>query len=552
MTDREGSTEARSLPDTPVRPPMSGVAGDSVSVATWTIVSRITGFLRVVVIAAVLGPTFFGNLFQTVNVLPNLTYELLAGTLVTALLIPPLVRAVDARDHFNETRLARGFLGVLTLAFTVVIVVTIVLGPLVMRILTVAVPDPDVQAAQISAGWPLLVMLMPQALLYAVAQTGVAVQNTHGRFALAAAAPIAENIGIILVMLASAVLFGTGVAVEGVSTQQLLLLGLGTTAAVGAHAGIQWWGARRVGVALYPLPGWRDPEVREIIRLAIPSAGYAGLAAIRQLGVIVVAGGIEGGVVAFQIGTYFYQVPVAVGARPIIVAQLPRLSRAFNQGKTQLFHASYRAGMSLILFATIPATMMLVVLAQPLARAVSFGEMATSSAILLTTIAIATLGGAVVGESMFLASTSASYATRDAKSPMLGMALRVALTAVGVAIALTVVEGDAVLGILGLSIAIPNLVAAVWLHKRLTRALPEIPTERLPQWLIDVAIAAVAAFVGGLVAWLLPSTGEAIVSLATAAAACLALVVTYLFIQRLRGSQELDDYRGAVLRGKNA
>jgi putative peptidoglycan lipid II flippase len=49
------------------------IAGDSVAVAGWTMISRITGFGRFVAIAAVLGPTFFGNLFEATNLLPNMS-----------------------------------------------------------------------------------------------------------------------------------------------------------------------------------------------------------------------------------------------------------------------------------------------------------------------------------------------------------------------------------------------------------------------------------------------------------------------------------------------
>ncbi len=68
-------------------------AGDSITVAAWTIVSRVTGLLRFAVIGAVLGPTFFGNTYQFTNSLPNLVYYgFLAGSLFSSLLVPALVQ----------------------------------------------------------------------------------------------------------------------------------------------------------------------------------------------------------------------------------------------------------------------------------------------------------------------------------------------------------------------------------------------------------------------------------------------------------------------------
>ena len=70
------------------------------TVAAWTIVSRVTGLARFAVIGAVLGPTFFGNTYQFTNSLPNLVYYgFLAGSLFSSLLVPALVRHIDAGEQ---------------------------------------------------------------------------------------------------------------------------------------------------------------------------------------------------------------------------------------------------------------------------------------------------------------------------------------------------------------------------------------------------------------------------------------------------------------------
>ena len=90
-----------------------GAVGDSMSVAVWTIVSRITGVLRGIVIAAVLGATYFANTYQFTNSLPNLVfYGLLAGSLFTSILVPALVPHVDTGDARAQGRIAGGLLGI--------------------------------------------------------------------------------------------------------------------------------------------------------------------------------------------------------------------------------------------------------------------------------------------------------------------------------------------------------------------------------------------------------------------------------------------------------
>lgn len=529
-----------------------GVAADSVAIAGWTIVSRVTGFARVAAIAAVLGPTFFGNLFETVNLLPNLTHQFLTGALITALLVPPLVRSVDLGSLQDQRRIARGFLGVLTLIFAAVIIVVVLLGPLVLRLLTVAVRDVDIRDAQLRAGWPLLAMLTPQALLYGIADVGVAVQNSRGRFALAAAAPVAENLGIIVVMGLYAAIFGFGVGVEDVNTQQLLLLGLGTTAAVGLHAAIQWWGAFRLGVPLYPTAGWRDPEVRRIVRLAVPSAGFAGLAAGRHLGLLVAVGSIPGGVIALQIGQYFLNFPVAVGARPVAVAQLPRLARADNRGDLTEFHVLYQRGLALIMFVAVPAGFLLMVLARSFAKSVAFGEMATDAGVTLVAVSIAAVSLGVLGESVFVAATSASYARRNVRAPLMAMLLRVAVTVVGVTAAIALTQDVGLLVAIGLTISVSNIISAVALNRRVVSDLPPIPHG--PRWerTRDIAVSILAVGAGALVVWLLPEVGNLADRFTGAVIGGSVAAGVYFLLQRLRSSSELGEFAGVFRRGSNA
>src|SRR3954452_19549265 len=87
------------------------LARNSRTVALWVLASRITGFGRVALTAAVLGPTFFGNLVQFAAGVPGLIFSLLSGPLIAAMLVPPFVRRLDGQDQTGARRLANGFLG---------------------------------------------------------------------------------------------------------------------------------------------------------------------------------------------------------------------------------------------------------------------------------------------------------------------------------------------------------------------------------------------------------------------------------------------------------
>src|SRR5438067_5082860 len=197
-------------PDDHVR----GVAAarDSTTVAVWTIVSRVTGLVKFAVIGAVLGPTFFGNTHQFTNSLPNLLYYgLLAGSLFSSLLVPVLVRHIDARDRQASERVAGGLLGITLVMLLVIAPLAIGFGPQVLRVAALAGgPQLADASAEMRVGLALIVMFIPQIFFYGVVGTATAVMNSRQRFALAAGAPAVENLGTIAVLCVAAVLFGSG------------------------------------------------------------------------------------------------------------------------------------------------------------------------------------------------------------------------------------------------------------------------------------------------------------------------------------------------------
>jgi putative peptidoglycan lipid II flippase len=518
---------------------LAALAADSRTAAIWTLVSRISGVGRVVAIGAVLGPTYFGNLFQTLNILPNIVHVMLVGQLITALLVPALVRHLDLRDQGGADRLANGFLGTIVLVASVVIGLCILADSLVLDLITSAVADSHIRVSQMRLGWPLLVMLLPQIILYAVAATAVAVQQAHRKFALPAAAPALENIGTIAVMGASAWLYGTGRDVNEVTASQLILIGMGSTAAVGLHAAAQWWGAYRLGIALVPRAGWRNSEVHQVIRLAIPSSGYAILNSITLLGLLVVAGAVPGGAVAFQIGFNFFSLPIALGAHPAAAALLPRLSRGFDQGNKAAMHSIYRDSLAIASFVALPASLLFVSLPVTLARAVSFGEMASLAGTSLVAAAIGGLGMGVLGEAAFTVSTSAAYACRNAISPFRATVLRALIAFVGMAFALIALQGVAIIWALGLSFSAASLIAAAYLYRRQVRLGSQQLPERHSRFLGDLAASTIAVVPGWLIAHLLDGVlAYQFAGILVGLAAIAASGLTYLFVQWCRGSRE--------------
>jgi len=512
----------------------------SVVGSVWTLLSRVSGLLRLVVVAAVLGPTQFGNLYQASNQLPNLIFDLLAGFLLASIIVPALVRHLDLGDMAAMERLASGFLSLTLLAATAVVVAGVAAGPLILKVLTITA-RPDNSQPDDKAAWLLLALLLLQVPLYALAGIGAAVQNARDRYALAAGAPAVENVGIIVTLLAFS---AASHSAEGqLEYFDIILLGGGTTASVALHAGLQWLGARRQGVRLGLRNGWRDPEARYLVRLAVPSLAYTSLSVARYGVVLVVASAVPGGVVAFNLALAFYFLPTALAARPVAQAALPGLSRAYHRSDDAEFGVTLTRALQLALFLTVPAAAGYMLVSEPLSAAVTFGDMATAEGRLLVRACLLGVGLGVAGDAVMDLCTRASYARRDARLPLVLQLLRSGLGVGGMLISLALLDGPHLLVGIGISVAASDLVAGTLICLALRRRLParSLSVGR-PLARILVSTLAMLPVVGVLQA-ALPDSVNQLACMGNVLASAVLGAVTYLVAQRLLSSPELQGIR---------
>lgn len=526
----------------------STVVGDSTTAATWTLLSRVTGFGRVLLIGAVLGPSYFGNLFQLANQLPWIVFELAIGALLGALLVPPLVKQISAGDLVAAERLAGQFLGFVLAVFAVVTAVVMASSILIIRGLAAPIADEAVRADFISAGLPLLLLTGPQLIGYGIAVTGQAVQHALGHFALPAAASIAENVIVIAALVAFAVRFGTGVEVESVGLGHILLLGGGSSLGVAAHAFLQWWGVHRAGLRLVPRRGWSNPEMREIIGQARTSAGTAVLNGLRILILIVASNTVAGGVVAFQLAINLLNLPVALGSKPVAFALLPRLSAAKLAGDLRLLVETYARGVGMAAFISIPAAVASMALGWFGARGLAVGEMAGADGERLVFYALFGIAGAVVGEGLFQLATSASYACSDPVTPLRSQALRAVITTVGAVGCLAMIDGPVIVLWLGVAMSAADLVSSGYIHQRIMAMAPS--AYNLNRSLLLTAAAASGSFViGAGVAAAIGSVSDGpqnqLVVLALTGVIAAASMVSFAIV-RSRFDDELNELLGEL------
>ncbi len=215
----------------------AGLVRSSAVVAAGTLLSRLTGLLRVVVLAAAIGKESLADTYNLANITPNIVYELLVGGVLAATLVPVFVDLLERRGHRSTSAVFTVTMTALTL-FTAA---TMLSSPLLARLFVLHEHGPD-RAAQLHVLTILILCFVPQMIFYGFTTLASALLNACHRFVAAAFAPVVNNVVVIVVLVAFVVRTSgrhssiTDVARVRDDIGLLLLLGIGTTVGIVAMA----------------------------------------------------------------------------------------------------------------------------------------------------------------------------------------------------------------------------------------------------------------------------------------------------------------------------
>ncbi|MDQ1493260.1 MAG: putative peptidoglycan lipid flippase [Actinomycetota bacterium] len=465
-----------------------------------TAVSRILGFGRVLVIAAVLGTTDLGNTFSASNSVSNVLFDLLAAGALSAVLVPAFVELLDrpSRADAEAERLAGALLGWSLVVLGPICLAGVLAAPALARLLTTGTADPVVAAGQRHLATFLLRLFVPQVLLYAVGAITTAVLHARRHFTVTAVAPIGNTVMMVLALGTFRALHGRGAAGFDLSLAERLSLGAAGTLGVAAFVAIPAVALRRTGFRLrlrVPRPG-AVPGLGRAVRLS----GWAGLqhagTAVLLAAALLVGMGVSGGVVAYQVAFACFLVPYAVLALPLITAVLPELAGEAGRGDLGAFGRSLRWALDGMVGFVVPVGVAGVVFAPRVMGALAFGQTSEGGGRLIG-FGLAALAAGLLPYGAFLLFVRAHYALGEGRAPAaaaLGSAgLGAALMAAGGALA----HGDAKLAVMGAAHSIAYLVGAVVLGVGLARRTGQpLAPARLPRALaLSIALGAACAAV---------------------------------------------------------
>lgn len=292
--------------------------------AVGTALSRATGFLRTMALAAALGVSSTSDAYNTANTAPNMIFVLVAGGALSAAVVPLLVRSADDRAE-----VASALLGATVVIGVVASAVLAVTAPLIMRLLTVGARGRTGYEAFESLGTSWLRMFAPQVALYAVSVLAVAIMTARRHLALGAVAPVMTNALTIAAALGFIAVSEGRVDQPGDVTEAARsLLGWGTTIAVAAMAGIQLLGARRSEPGLRMSFAPAHPAVRELVRVGGWVSLYVVINQVGLAAVTAIANSVRGGITAYQWGFMVMQLPYAIVAVSVVSAAVPAIAAA--------------------------------------------------------------------------------------------------------------------------------------------------------------------------------------------------------------------------------
>jgi putative peptidoglycan lipid II flippase len=544
----------------PANGPSDKQMRSSALMAAGTVVSRITGILRDVAAAAALGFFVVADAFSLGNSLPTIIYILVIGGSLNAVFVPQLVRRM--KDDADEGRAyADRLLTAAGIALILLSVGAVVAAPWIVDLYTPSdYPQPAFDLAVAFAR-----LCLPQIFFYGLYSMLSQVLNARGHFGLPMFAPIANNVVAIATFLLFISVAGTTAAADGALTsQEVLLLGVGTTAGVAVQSLILIPILFRRGFAWRPRFDWRDSGLGKAGTLALWTIG---LVLVNQATYVVVtrlatqanvdaaaAGLTAAGLTTYQKAHLVFMLPHSVITISIVTAMLPALSRLAHSGEHRRVGHDVAATMRLVAALIIPIAAILFVLGSPISTLLfGYGAATPAQAGLMGQIVSVFMIG-LLPFTLFYVILRGFYALEDTRTPfMITVGFSIAWLAMAVPLFRVVGPGGPQVAAIALAYGISYWLGCVAAWLLLRRRLGGLDGRRTLGSISRMLLSGIAAVLltalvqGVLIRWLgsTPDRGGTaiVVVLGSAVGA-----ITYLALARVLRIQEVQEVLAMSLR----
>jgi putative peptidoglycan lipid II flippase len=530
----------------------SGIGRASALLASGTIVSRVLGFVNGIVLAAAIGTVgAAADGFTLATIIPNSIYALIAGGLLTAVLVPQIVRAA-VHDDGGQLYINR----VLTLGIAVFLVVTVVAtiaAPVLVRLYAQSgergFTEEGIALATALAYW-----CLPQIFFYALYSLLGQVLNARNMFGPFTWAPALNNVVAIVGIGAFILIFGGDPAHRDPSTwtpEMIAVLGGTATLGIAAQALVLTLFWKRAGLSFRPNFRWRGVGLG---KMGTTAGWVFGMILITQIAAIIetqVASLATGNasLAVLKYAWLIFMLPHSVVTVSIATAYFTRMSEHARDGRLGDVRTDLSAALRVILMIMVFATIGLIVLSFPFS-AIYGGSFANVTA--LATVVIAYLVGLLPFTVLFLLQR-VFYSLEDTRTVFFMQVLQSVIFVAGVllvAMAPTTVIAIGIALVMSLAGTIQTVVSAILLRPRLGGLDARHVGTRFAQYL---GAALVAGALGAVVTWMLGGYSDGgfgsssrVGGLATMAVSGLAMAIVYFGILWLARNPELRAFAAPI------
>ncbi|MFF5566036.1 murein biosynthesis integral membrane protein MurJ [Streptomyces sp. NPDC012623] len=362
----------------------ASLAKSSALMAAGTIVSRVTGFLRTLVMAAAIGVGTLNDSYQVANVLPTMIYVLVGGGALNAVFVPQLVRAMKRDDDGGEAY-ANRLLTLVVVGLAGVTALCVLAAPLLVQMMSPDIAsDPRRMAVTVAFAQYCLPTLFFMGAHVVLGQ----ILNARGRFGAMMWTPVLNNIVIIAAFGGFIHAFGgftgSGVTPSNITPEGVRLLGVGTLLGLAVQALAMLPYLRGAGFRLRPRFDFRGHGLGKAMGLAKWSLLFV---LVNQVGMVVVtqlatkagsaaerAGFTGSGITAYNYALLLWQMPQAIITVSVMTAVLPRISRAAQDNDMAAVRADLSYGLRTSAVAIVPCAFAFLVLGMPMATLLYAGS----------------------------------------------------------------------------------------------------------------------------------------------------------------------------------
>lgn len=444
----------------------TSLARDSGSMVIASAVSRITGFLRQILLVGVVGIGAVNDSYSVANNLPNIVYELLLGGVLASVVIPTLVRAqhedADGGEAFTQRLLTVcvALLGVGT-------IIAVACAPLLTR-LYFSSGGQDHPALTTAFS----VLILPEIMFYGIFGLLSGILNARHVFKPAAWAPVVNNVVMFLTLALYAVLPGP-ITVDPVRMSQpkLLVLGIGTTLGVVLQAVVLVPALRRIGFRFRVRWGW-DRRLGTFGQLSIWLVLYTLVSQVAYVELTRVATGATSGTYTIYTTSWLLlQVPYGILGVSLLTAIMPRMSRSAAEGDMFGVVDNLSTGTRLSAVLLVPLCAMMTVLGPQLGEALFALRHSNSSSAIELGLTFTTSAFGMLFYAITMLQLRVFYALNDARTPTLINAVLVVVKVILFYLCAHVLDPHHVVYGLtfvnGFGFVVSTVVGTMWLRRRI-------------------------------------------------------------------------------------